>query len=80
MCFHGNQHPWAIKYPFISLYSKYQSFKYICLPVMNSPVFPCLDDIYCTCSIVHAVNAFNGNKRVFGRHKKHTQGLAHLIL
>ena len=48
MCFHGNQHPWAIKHPFISLYSKYQSFKYICLPVRNSPIFPSLDDIHCT--------------------------------
>ena len=48
MCFHGNQHPWAIKHPFISLYFKYQSLKFICLPVMNSPLFPGLDDIYCT--------------------------------
>ena len=48
MCFHGNQHPWAIKHPFISLYSKYHSLNFICLPVMNSPVFPSLDDIYCT--------------------------------
>ena len=48
MCFHGNQHPWAIKHLFVSLYSKYQSFKFISLPVMNSPVFPSLDDIYCT--------------------------------
>ena len=47
MCFHGNQHPWAIKHLFISLYSRYQSLKCICLPVMNSPVFPSLDDIYC---------------------------------
>ena len=47
MCFHGNQHPWATKHPFISLYSKYQSLKYICLPVMNFPVFPSLDDINC---------------------------------
>ena len=31
MCFHGNQYPWAIKHPFISLSSKYQSPKYICL-------------------------------------------------
>ena len=30
-----------------TLYSKYQSFKSICLPLMNSPVFPSLDDIYC---------------------------------
>ena len=52
MCFHSNQHPWAIQHPFISLYSKYQSFKFICLPVMNSPVFPSLDDIYCTVKIV----------------------------
>ena len=47
MYFHGNQHPWAIKHPFISLYSKYQSLKYICLPIMTSPVFPSLDKIYC---------------------------------
>ena len=47
MCFHGNQHPWAIKHPFISLYSKYQSFKYIYLPAMSSPIFPILADIYC---------------------------------
>ena len=47
MCFHCNQHPWAIKHPFISLYSKYHSLYFICLPVMNSPVFPSLDDIYC---------------------------------
>ena len=59
MCFHGNQHPWAIKHPFISLYFKYQSIRFICLnfkyqplkyiflPVMNSPVFLSLDDIYC---------------------------------
>ena len=50
MCFHGNQHPWAIKHPFISLYSKYQSLQHICLPVVNSPIFPSLDDIYCTYS------------------------------
>ena len=48
MYFHGNQHPWAIKHPFISLYSKYQCFKYIYLPEVNSPIFPSLDDIYCT--------------------------------
>ena len=47
MCFHGNQHPLAKKHPFVSVYSKYQSLKYIYLPVMNSPVFPSLDDIYC---------------------------------
>ena len=47
ICFHSNQHPWAIKHPFISLYSKYQSLMYICLPVMNSPLFPSLDDIFC---------------------------------
>ena len=47
MCFQGNQHPWAIKHCFISSYSKYQSLKFICLPIMNSPVFPSLDDIYC---------------------------------
>ena len=48
MCFHSNQHPWAIKNLFIILHSKYQSLKFSCLPVMNSPVFPSLDDIYCT--------------------------------
>ena len=47
MCFHGNQHLWAIKHPFISLCFKYHSLNFICLPVMNSPVFPSLDDIYC---------------------------------
>ena len=47
MCFHGNQHPWAIKHPFISIYCKYQPLKYICFHVMNSPAFPSLDDIYC---------------------------------
>ena len=35
MFFHGNQHKWAIKYNFIHLYSKYQSLKYICFPVMR---------------------------------------------
>ena len=56
MCFHGNQYPWAMKHPFISLYFKYQSPKFICLPVMNSPVFPSLDDIYCiTCRRAGAV-------------------------
>ena len=47
MCFHGNQHPSSIKHPFISLYSKYHPFMFICLLNMNSPVFPSLDDIYC---------------------------------
>ena len=47
MCFHGNQHPWAIKHTFINLFSKYQSLEYIYFPVVNSPVFPSLDDIYC---------------------------------
>ena len=47
MCFHDNQHPWAIKYLIISLYSQYQPPNFICLPVMNSPIFPSLDDIYC---------------------------------
>ena len=47
MCFHGNQHPWAIKHFFINLYSKYHSLNFICLPAMNSPVFPSLDDIFC---------------------------------
>ena len=48
MCFHSNQHPSSIKHPFISLYSKYQSFIFTCFPDMNTPVFPILDDIYCT--------------------------------
>ena len=48
MCFHSNQHPSSIKHPFISLYSKYRSLRFICLPIMNSPIFPSLDDIYCT--------------------------------
>ena len=47
MCFHSNQHPSSIKHPFISLYSKYQSFIFTCFPDMNSPIFPILDDIYC---------------------------------
>ena len=51
MRFHSNQRPWAIKHPFISLYFKYQSLKFVCLPVMNSPVFPSLDDIYCTSKV-----------------------------
>ena len=51
MCFHGNQHPWAIKHPFINLYFKYQSFKFICLPVMNPTVFPSLNDIYLFISV-----------------------------
>ena len=48
MCFYGNQDPSSIKHLFISLYSKYQSLRFICLPIMNSPVFLSLDDIYCT--------------------------------
>ena len=57
MCFHGNQHPWAIKHPFISLYSKYHCLKFICLPVMNSPVFPSLDEIYCiSMKVMHCRN------------------------
>ena len=52
MCFHSNQHPQAIKHTFISLYSKYQSLRFICLPVMNSPVFPSLDHIFCMCKII----------------------------
>ena len=47
MCFHGNQHPSSIKHLFISLYSKYQYLMFICLPNMNAPVFPRLDDIHC---------------------------------
>ena len=70
MCFHSNQHPWAIKHPFINLYSKYQSLNFICLPVMISPLFPSLDDIYCTFipafiptsfhSLIHSFNFFIG--------------------
>ena len=37
-----------MKHPLINLYSKYHSLKYIFLPVVNSPIFPSLDDIYCT--------------------------------
>ena len=47
MHFYGNQLSWAINYPFIILCFKYHSLNFICLPVMNSPVFPSLDDIYC---------------------------------
>ena len=61
MCFHGNQHPWAIKHPFISLYSKYQSLKFICLPVVNSPAFPSLDNIYCTLSGESQRNLYFGH-------------------
>ena len=28
-------------------YQSYSKYQFICLPVMNSPVFPSLDDIYC---------------------------------
>ena len=38
----------AIKHPLINSYSEYQSLRFICFPIMNSPVFPSLDDIYCT--------------------------------
>ena len=48
MCFHGNRHPSSIKYPLISSYFKYYSLKIICFLIMNSPIFPSLDDIYCT--------------------------------
>ena len=61
MCFHGNQNPWAIKHPFISLYFKYQSLRFICLSVMNSPVFPSLDDIYCTMTSNVAFNDKTGS-------------------
>ena len=63
MCFHDNQHSYTIKHFFIGLHFKYQSLRFICFPVMNSPVFPSLDNIYC----IHTENAFIGNKRVFGR-------------
>ena len=51
MCFHGNHYPTSIRYLFISLYSKYQSLRFICFHIMNSPVFPSLDDIYCMLSV-----------------------------
>ena len=60
MCFHGNQHPWATIHPFISLYSKYQFLKLICLPLINSPVFPSLDDIYCTNSMKNHTRPIDG--------------------
>ena len=44
----GNQRPWAIKHLFIRLYSKYQSLDCIGLLLVNSPIFPSLDDIYCS--------------------------------
>ena len=50
MCFYSNQHPLSTKHPFISFYSKYHPFILVCLLNMNSPVFPSLDDIYCTYS------------------------------
>ena len=52
MSFHGNQYPWAIKHTFISLCFKYQSLNFICLPVINSPVFPSIDNIYCMFFVV----------------------------
>ena len=64
MCFHSNRHPSPIKHAFINLYSKYQSFTFICLPNMNSPIFPSLDDIYCT---------FEGMKQHRGRRPRSTQ-------
>ena len=67
MCFHGNQHPWAIKHPFISLYSKYQFHKFVCLLVMNSPVFPSLDDIYCRLVRVRQAGPENPRKRFCNR-------------
>ena len=42
----------------ISLYSKYQFLKFIFLPVMNSPVFPSLDDIYCMFYKTYSPSAF----------------------
>ena len=32
MCFHSNQHPWAIKHPFISLHLKYQLLSIFIFP------------------------------------------------
>ena len=66
MCFHSNQHPWATKHHFISLYSKYQSLKYICLPVMNFPVFPSLDNIYCIFSPIFIACKINSKTKKRG--------------
>ena len=49
MCFPINQHSLSMKHLFISLYFKYQSFMFTCFLSMNSPVYPSLDVIYCTC-------------------------------
>ena len=65
MCFHGNQHPWAIKHPFTGQYSIYLSLKCICLPVVNSPIFPSLDDIYCTLVLFDAHVGFSGGSNNF---------------
>ena len=50
MCFHGNQLSisWAIKYPFIKLFSKYHSPGFICFSTMLALVISSLDEIYCT--------------------------------
>ena len=47
MCFHGNRHPSSIKHLFISLYSKYQSFMFICLLIcMSTTAFKVLSHLY----------------------------------
>ena len=46
---HGNVFPWQLTFMGnkTSFYAKHQSLMHICLSVMNSPVFPSLDDIFC---------------------------------
>ena len=65
MCFYDNRHPCAIKHLFIGLHFKYQSLRFICFPVMNSPVFPSLDNIYCTSSCF--LNPHSREKYISGR-------------
>ena len=47
MCFHGNRISWGINHSFISLYSKYQPYSFICSSIMLAPVISSLDEIYC---------------------------------
>ena len=81
MCFHSNQHPSSIKHPFISLYFKYQSFIFSCFPDMNSPVFPSLDDIYCTSFALHLIDykvttrSLHQEKILHKHEKKHSMKL-----